>query len=93
VWGFVLAGLVALFALDSSSEKSKAAKLGPDGKPLPKPKTPDELTAEAKAAGRKEAEAEWKAKAEHEAKIRKMVRREMRYKPPAVASGGEGGEE
>ena len=88
MWGLVLAGLVVVFALDSERGRDKAkVKLGADGKPV-KEKSADELKLEIKAEGRKEAEAEFKAKADHEKRIRTMVRREMRYRPPSAASGG-----
>lgn len=84
-----LALLAAVFAADGERTRARrAVKLGPDGKPV-KVKSPADLLAEAKAEGRKEAEAEHKAKAAELASMRKLVRREMRYRePPRAASGG-----
>jgi hypothetical protein len=91
VWAWIIGGLVALLALDSEhgrdKAKASAVKLGPDGKPE-KVKGPEDW----KAEGAKEAEAKHKAEREREVQLRKVIRREMRYRPPAKAASGEADE-
>jgi hypothetical protein len=86
VWAWIIGGLVTLLALDSEHGRDKAksqVKLGPDGKPE-KVKGPDDW----KAEGRKEAEETHKAEREREKQLRAVIRREMRYRPPARAAAG-----
>jgi hypothetical protein len=79
----IAALIVGGLALASSHEKSKAKSagkepLGPDGKPLPKPKTPEEIFAEGKAAGAKETDAAWKNQLARDAAVAKTARKAAR---------------
>ncbi len=81
--GAVVLGVLA--AAGAHERKSKAS-VGPDGKPLPKPKSADELAAEAKLAGRKEALAEIAAHRKTEARMRKAIRREVQVESALTAA-------